>query len=281
VLPTFVIGLREGVEASLIVGVVAAFLTQRGRRDALRKMWAGVISAVMLCIIVGVVLEIVNQSLPQRQQEGLETVVALIAVSMVTYMIVFMKRHARDLKGELESRAGVALAAGSAGALVLMAFLAVMREGLETAVFLLAAFQSSTSPGAAGGGAVLGIVCAVIVGYAIYRGGVRINLSRFFRFTGFVLVLVAAGLCSFAAHTAHEAGWLNAGLGQFVDLSSVIRQGSVSGALVTGVLGIQAQPTWSEATAWLVYFVPVAGVVLWPQARRARGAPSASVPLVA
>jgi high-affinity iron transporter len=281
VLPTFVIGLREGVEASLIVGIVAAFLIQQGRRDALKKMWIGVITALVLCVIAGVILQVINQNLPQRQQEGLETVVALIAVSMVTYMIVFMKRHARNLKGELESHAGQALAAGSAGALVLMAFLAVMREGLETVVFLLAAFQSSTSRTSAGGGAVLGLVCAVIVGYGIYRGGVRINLSRFFRITGFVLVLVAAGLCSFAAHTAHEAGWLNSGLSEFANFSSFIRPGNISGALVTGVLGIQPQPTWSEAIAWIVYFVPVAAVVLWPQAKRPRVAASPSVPVAA
>ena len=149
-----------------------------------------------------------------------------------------------------------------------MAFLAVLREGLETAVFLLAAFQASTSPVAAGMGALLGIVVAVVLGWAIYRGGTRINLARFFKVTGFVLVLVAAGLMSFAAHTAHEAGWLNAGQAQFADFSAVIRPGTVWAALFTGVLGIQPKPTWSEAIAWLVYFVPMSLVILWPQAAR-------------
>src|SRR4051794_40387731 len=193
-LPTFVIGLREGVEASLIVGIVAAFLLQRGRRDALRRMWLGVAAAVVLCIAVGVVLEIVNENLPQRQQEMLETVIALVAVAMVTYMIVFMRRHARTIRGDLESRAGAALAAGSATALILMAFLAVLREGFETSVFLLAAFQSSTSRTASGFGALFGIVLAVIIGWGIYRGGTRVNLARFFTVTGMVLVVVAAGL---------------------------------------------------------------------------------------
>jgi high-affinity iron transporter len=278
VLPTFVIGLREGVEASLIVGIVAAFLIQQGRRDALRTMWIGVGAAVALCLAVGVVLEVVNQNLPQKQQEGLETVVALIAVAMVSYMILFMRRHSRDLKGDLEQHARSALAAGSAAALVTMAFLAVLREGLETAVFLLAAFQASTSPVAAGMGALLGIVVAVLIGWAIYRGGVRINLARFFKVTGVVLVLVAAGLMSFAAHTAHEAGWLNAGQSQFVDLSAVIRPGTISAALFTGVLGIQPKPTWAEAIAWFAYFVPMAIIVLWPKRRVRSAAPPASVP---
>jgi high-affinity iron transporter len=268
VLPTFVIGLREGVEASLIVGIVAAFLIQQDRRDALAKMWVGVVAAIVICVLAGIGLELADQALPQRQQEQLETVVALVAVGFVTYMILFMRRHARDLKGDLEQAAGTALASGSAAALVLMAFLAVMREGLETAVFLVAAFNSSTSRLSAFGGAVLGVVVAVILGWGIYKGGVRINLSRFFRATGFVLVLVAAGLCSFAAHTAYEAGWLHAGLGQFADFSAVIKPGTVAAALLTGVLGIQPKPTWAEAIAWFAYFVPMSLLVLWPQPKK-------------
>jgi high-affinity iron transporter len=273
-LPTFVIGLREGVEASLIVGIVAAFLIQQGRTDALRRMWFGVAAAIAVCLAVAIALEVVNENLPQRQQEMLETVVAVVAVVMVTYMIVFMRRHALSLRGELEARAGHALASGSATALVTMAFLAVMREGLETSVFLLAAFQSSRSKVASGGGALLGIAVAVVVGIGIYRGGRRLNLAKFFTVTGLVLVLVAAGLLSFAAHTAHEAGWLNAWQGQALDLSGFVRPGTVRSALVTGVLGIQPKPTWAELIAWLAYLVPVTLFVVWP--RRTPVRPSAT-----
>jgi high-affinity iron transporter len=129
-IPTFVITLREGVEASLIVGIIAAFLVKEGRRDALRQMWIGVAVAVALCIGVAVVLELVDQELPQRQQEGLETVVGSIAVTAVTYMIVWMRRNARGIKAALEGEAASALATGSTIALVAMAFLAVLREGL-------------------------------------------------------------------------------------------------------------------------------------------------------
>jgi high-affinity iron transporter len=233
-------------------------------------------AGVALCLAAGLGLELADRNLPQQQQEQLETVIALVAVGFVTYMILFMKRHSRNLKGELQERAGAALASGSTTALILMAFLAVLREGLETAVFLVAAFNSSTSRSTAFGGALLGIVVAVVLGWGIYRGGVRINLSRFFRVTGFVLVLVAAGLCSFAAHTAYEAGWLHVGLGQFADFSAVIKPGSVAAALLTGVLGIQPKPTWSEAIAWTVYFVPMALLVLWPQPKSP--APSAPTP---
>ncbi len=208
-LPTFVIGLREGVEAALIVGIIGAFLKQQGRADAVRWMWAGVGFAVTLCAGIAVGLQILDDELPQAQQEGLETVVAAIAVAMVTFMIVWMRRHARGLAGDLRSAAASALARGSILSLVAMAFFAVVREGIETSVFLLAAFQASGDAVSAGIGATLGVLVAVVIGYGIYRGGVRLNLGRFFRVTAAALVLVAAGLVMSAIHTAHEATWFN------------------------------------------------------------------------
>jgi high-affinity iron transporter len=272
--PTLVIALREGVEASLIVGIVAAFLVKEDRRDALRPMWLGIGLAVLLCVGVAVGLRVVGQELPEREQEGLETVIGLIAVGAVTYMIVWMRRHARGLKAALEGHARSALAIGSTAALVGMAFLAVLREGFETAVFMLAAFQDAADPAAAGAGAVIGLVAAIILGVAIYRGGVRINLSRFFRVTGFVLVLVAAGLLATSLHTAHEAGWISALQAQAVDLSWLVNPGTVTGSLLTGMLGLQPEPTVIEAAAYLIYAVPMALYVLWPDRRRPRREPA-------
>ena len=269
-IPTFVITLREGVEASLIVGIIAAFLVKEGRRDAMRQMWAGVAIAVALCAGVAALLEIVGQDLPERGQEALETIVSLVAVTAVTYMIVWMRRHARGIKAQLEGEAASALAAGSTMALVAMAFLAVLREGFETSVFLLAAFQGSRDTTAADAGALLGLVAAVAIGVGLYRGGVRINLTRFFRITGLVLVFVAAGLMATAAHTAHEAGWINGLQGQAVDLSWLVRPGTVSGSLLTGMLGLQPKPTVIEASLYLVYALPMAVYVLWPQSLRLR-----------
>jgi high-affinity iron transporter len=265
VLPTFVIGLREGMEAALIVGIVAAFLGQQGRRDALRQMWIGVALAVTICIAIGVVLQIISSDLPQRQQEGLETVVGAIAVAMVTYMVLWMRRHARDLRGDLERATGSALAEGSAKALVLMAFLAVLREGFETAVFLLATFHASGNATLSWLGAVLGITLAVALGYGIYKGGVHINLARFFRITGIALVIIAAGLVMTAVHTANEAGWISVGQAQAFDLSWLVRPGTPLSSFVTGVLGIQPYPTWIEVIAWLAYLVPMLAVLLVPR----------------
>ncbi len=267
-LATFVIGLREGLEASLIVGIIAAFLGRHGRRDALRQVWVGVGAAVAICIGIGVVLQVVEQSLPQAQQEGLETVVGLFAVAMVTFMIVWMRGHARSMKGELEGAAADALARGSANALVAMAFLAVMREGFETAVFLLATFQASGNALLAAIGAVLGVIVAVVIGYGIYRGGVRLNMARFFRVTGLVLVLVAAGLVMTALHTAFEAGWIQFGQSRAMDLSWLVRPGTPVESLLTGVLGIQAYPTVIETLGWVIYAVPMVLFVAWPQRRR-------------
>jgi high-affinity iron transporter len=264
VLPTFVIGLREGLEAALIVGIIAAFLGQQGRKDALRQVWFGTAVAVVICIAIAVALQVISSDLPQRQQEGLETVVGALAVCMVTYMIIFMRKHARGLKRDLEGAAASALATGSSRALVLMAFLAVLREGFETAVFLLATFHASGDATTSWLGAVLGILLAAAIGYGIYKGGVRLNLARFFRITGLVLVVVAAGLVMTAFHTANEAGWLTAGQTQAFDLSWLVRPGTPLSSLLTGVLGIQPYPAWIEVIAWLAYLVPMLVIVAWP-----------------
>jgi high-affinity iron transporter len=271
-LPTFVIGLREGVEASLIVGIVAAFLIQQGRRDALRWMWAGIALAAGICVAGGVALWLVSRSLPHAEQEALETVIGGIAVAAVTFMIVWMRRNARGLRRALEGHASQALAEGSVFALVGMAFFAVIREGFETSVFLLAAFDSSTSPAATGTGAVLGVIVAVVIGWGIYRGGRQLNLARFFRITGLVLVLVAAGLVATALHTAHEAGWLDGWQAQAIDLRWLVAPGTIRSSLLTGIFGFQPRPTVAEALGYLVYAVPMALYVLWPsrgQRRRA------------
>src|SRR3954453_16561339 len=269
-IPTFVITLREGVEASLIVGIIAAFLVKEGREDAMRQMWIGVAIAIALCTAVGVGLDLVGEQLPQKEQEGLETIIGLVAVAAVTYMIIWMRRHARSIKGTLEGEAASALATGSTLALVGMAFLAVLREGFETSVFLLAAFQDATDTAAAGAGAVLGLVAAIAIGLGLYRGGVHLNLTRFFRATGLILVFVAAGLLASAAHTGHEAGWVNSFQSQALDLTWLVQPGTISGSLLTGMLGLQPTPTQVEVAVYLLYAVPMALYVLWPDRLRRR-----------
>jgi len=266
-LPTFVIGLREGLEAALIVGIIASFLGQQGRRDALRKVWLGVGIAVAICVAVAIGLQVFSSDLPSRQQEQLETVVGGIAIIMVSYMVLWMRRHSRDLKKDLEGAAGRALSEGSSTALVMMAFLAVLREGFETSVFLLATFNASSNKWYGGVGAALGILVAAVVGYGIYKGGVRINLSRFFRITGVVLIIVAAGLVSTAIMTAYEGGWIDQN-NPDINLTWLVRPNTPLASVLTGVLGVQQFESWTMVIGWLVYAVPMLLLVLWPNRRK-------------
>ena len=271
-LATFIIGLREGLEAALIVSIVATFLKRNGQ--PLRPMWIGVGAAIALSILVGVVLSVIESSLPQSAQEGMESIINAIAVVLVTSMILWMAKHARGMKKELETAASEALASGTSRALVVMAFLAVLKEGFETAVFLLATFSAASSAWYAAAGAVLGILAAVVLGYGLYTGGVKLNLAKFFKYTSVFLVLVAAGLLVSALRTAHEAGWLNAGQQRTLDLGWLAPTGSVRGAVLTGVLGIPADPRIVEVLAWVAYVVPMLLIIFWPQAHRPGAAAS-------
>src|SRR5919112_1140905 len=267
-LPTFIIGLREGVEAALIVSIIATFLRQEGAKQALRYVWVGVAAAVAICLAIGFGLQLLDEQLPQREQEMLETVLGGMAVGIVTFMVIWMRRNAAGMAGDLRASAQTALKSGSVGALVGMAFFAVIREGLETAVFLLATFQSATDPASAGTGALLGIVVAVVIGALIYRGSMKLNLNRFFRATGVVLALVAAGLVANTLHTAHEAGWVNFGQHQALDLTWLVVPGTWTASLLTGMLGLQTHPTTIELIGYLAYAIPVLGYVLLPKRQR-------------
>lgn len=275
---TFLIGLREGLEASLIVSIVGAFLKRNGA--TVRPMFAGVALAVLLSVGVGVGLDLFAASLPQAQQEMMETVINAIAVVFVTSMIIWMNGNAAQLKGELEREAGQAVNRGGAFALAAMAFLAVLKEGFETSVFLLAAAETSHGNRwfAVLGGTV-GILTSVGLGAGLYYGGLRINLGRFFRVTGVFLVLIAAGLVLGALRAAHEAGWVSIGQQQVLDLSGWMPSNSVLGAATTGVFGIPADTRLIEVVGWLLYAVPVLVVFLWPA--RLAAAPRARSRLLA
>ncbi|KAB1663260.1 high-affinity Fe2+/Pb2+ permease [Pseudoclavibacter sp. CFCC 13611] len=262
-LGTFLIGLREGLEATLIVGIIAAFLRKNGK--PLRPLIVGVTAAVLLSIAVGVLLQTLSMNLPQAQQEALETVIGAIAVVFVTTMILWMNHHAKSMKRDLEHDASSALNAGGAYALAGMAFLAVVKEGFETAVFLLAAIQASQSSEAlALIGAAAGILVAVAIGFAIYVGGLRLNLRKFFRITGIFLVFIAAGLVLNVFRTAHEAGWIVIGQQQIGDFSAWMPKTSVLGAVITGMFGIPTDPRLIEVLAWLAYLLPVLVIYFWP-----------------
>lgn len=268
-LTTFVIGLREGLEAALVVSIIAAFLTRRGERSLLRPLWMGVGAAVVVSGLVAVGLSAAGRSLPFREREIMEGSLALIAVGGVTYMIVWMRANSHRLKVEIEERASTAVASGSALAFAAMAFVAVVREGLETAVFLLATLTGSRTPALGVGGALAGIAVAVALGYGLYRGGVRVNLARFFSLSGVVLVFVAAGVVALAVHSFAEAGVVTVLQRPAVDLSALIAPGTVRASLITGFLGLQPVPTVAELAAWGLYLLPMLVFTLVPARSRA------------
>jgi len=256
-LTTFAIGLREGLEAALVVGIIAAFLIRRGHREALRPMWWGVAAALAVSAVTALALFVANRSLTLQVREAVEGLLTLVAVVGVSYMIVWMRRHAETLRADLESKASAAFEAGSVAAIAGLAFVAVAREGLETAVFLLALLENSADPQLGAAGAAAGIAVAVAVGYGVYRGGVAVDLRRFFLVTGAILVVVAAGLVASAVHELAEAGVISVLQTPAVDLSSFIRPESVWSSLLTAFIGLQPVPTFAEIVAWGAFLVPM------------------------
>ncbi|MBE9013482.1 FTR1 family protein [Pseudanabaenaceae cyanobacterium LEGE 13415] len=262
-LATFLIMFREGVEAALIVGIIASYLRQTGRTRLMKYIWVGILLATLMCLAVALILQFTSQEFPVQQQELFASIIAFIAVSVLTWMVFWMRRAARSIKGELQSQVEAAIQSSDRTgiALIGMAFLAVAREGLETVVFLMATFQQNVGIGAPIG-AFLGYAAAIAVGYGIYLGGVRLNLRQFFRWTGAFIILVAAGLMASAVRAAHEAGVWNLLQDLAFDSSNVIPIHSVIGATLAGILGYNDTPSVSELVAYFGYLVPTMALFL-------------------
>lgn len=270
---TFVLMLREGLEAALIVGIVAAYLVKIGRRDALPPVLAGVGAAVLVSIVAGVAIVLTVGRLPLVVQETFEGVAGLAAVAVLTWMLFWMRRQGRAIKSDLETGVQSALASGSTTALVGLAFVAVVREGLETVLFLLAIGSSSGASIGTVAAGLVGLATAVAIGYAIFAAGVRIDLRRFFTITGTILIFVSAGLMAFAVHEFGEAGLIANG-GRLFDLNGVLPASSPLGTLLSGLFGYRAAPTPLEAFVWVAYLVPV--LVLFIGLPRRRQVPIAA-----
>ena len=250
--------LREGIEAALIVGIVAGFLKQSGHSRLMPKVWLGVALAALMCLGVGYGIHSATGEIPQKEQEFVVGVIGLVAVAMLTYMILWMKKAARSMKQQLQDSVQMALnrGDGQGWALVGMAFLAVAREGLESVFFLLAVFQQSPT-WSMPVGAVLGLLAAVVIGALIYQGGMRLNLAKFFRWTGAFLIVVAAGLVAGSLRALHEAGVWNHLQEVVFDSSKYLHEDSPLGVLLGGFFGYTDHPTQGEVLAWLLYLVPV------------------------
>lgn len=252
-LAPFLIMLREGLEAALIVGIIASYLRQTGRARWLPAVWVGVFLAVAISLFAGAAVLLAGQEFPQKMQELFEAVVGLVAVGVLSYMVFWMHGAACSIKAQLHDAVdGAFRATSTAWALIGMAFIAVAREGLESVFFLLAIFQQSTGL-AAPLGALGGMAVAVVLGLCIYWGGIRLELRRFFRWTGAFIVLVAAGLLSGVLRNLHEAGIWNLLQVRVFDWSQVLPNSSVFGTVLSGLLGYHESPTQGEVLVWLLY----------------------------
>ncbi len=261
----FLIMLREGLEAALIVSLIASYLKRTGHGKWLGAMWAGVILAVVLCLGLGIFINETTGEFPQKEQELFEGIVAVIAVIILTYMVFWMRKVSRNVRGELEQAVDKAMhhRTGQGWALVLMVFFAVAREGLESVFFLLAAFGQDVGvwPPV---GAVLGLATAVVLGFLLYYGGVRLHLAVFFKWTSLFILLVAAGLAAAAIRAFHEAGLWNHFQQIAFNLSEVLSTHSLTGTLLEGIFGYQESPSVSEVAVYFLYLIPALVLFMLP-----------------
>ncbi len=254
-LSNFLIGLREGLEAALVVGILVAYLVKLGRRESLVPVWIGVGAAIAISLAFGAVLTFTSQSLSFKAQEAFGGIMSIIAVTFVTWMVFWMRRAAKSMKTELQHRVDAALAMGTS-ALVATAFIAVAREGLETALFLWTNAQATGSSAQPLVGAVLGLGAAVLLGYLIYRRAVAIDLAKFFTWTGLALIVVAAGVLAYGIHDLWEAGIVTFGTANAWDITSWYSASSWYGTLLKGVFNFSPNPTVLEVVVWWAYLVP-------------------------
>jgi high-affinity iron transporter len=264
---SFVIALREGIEAALIVSIILAYLKQLGASDRSRLVWWGTGIAVAISALVGAAVFAAEAEFEGRAEEIFEGLVTLAAVSVLTWMIFWMRRQGARIRTELHEKVDTALVTGGL-ALAGLAFFAVLREGIETALFLFAAARGTAvegpdiAPVAQLIGAALGLAVAIVLGVLLYRGGIRMNLRTFFRLTGWVLIVVAAGLFAYSLHELQEAGWLPFLEAHAYDVSATLPDDTGIGAILRGLVGYNADPTWLEVLGWLGYLVVVGGLFL-------------------
>lgn len=262
----FLIMFREGLEAALIVSLIASYLKRTQRSQWLGVVWIGVILAAALCLGLGIFINETTGEFPQKQQELFEGLVAVVAVCILTYMVFWMRKVSRSVKTHLEGAIDNALSAGKGQgwALVAMVFFAVAREGLESVFFLLAAFQQDVGVQAPIG-AVLGLVCAILVGMMIYWGGIKLHLAKFFKWTSLFILFVAAGLAAGAIRAFHEAGLWNYLQDIAFNLTDVLSTHSLLGTFLEGILGYQEAPSVSEVLVYFLYLIPALIFFFIPQ----------------
>jgi high-affinity iron transporter len=276
VLANVLIGLREGLEAGLVVGILVAYLHKIGRRDVLPRLWIGIGGAILLSLTVGAILTFGPSTLSFQAQEILGGSLSILAVGMVTWMTFWMARHARGLSAELRADVDKAVRQRSALALVALGIVSVGREGIETALFVWASVNAGANAALGTLGAVLGILIAVVLAYLIYRGLVRINLGRFFFWTGIFLIVVAAGVLAYGIGDLQEAGVIPGITVHAFSLAHLIPPTSWYGTLLAGIFNFTPEPTVVQVVVWVAYVVIT--LIVFLRVSRARALPAPATP---
>ena len=267
-LPSFLIGIREGLEAALIVGLALGVLAKTGQPQFRKMIWAGVAAAVLISLIIAGILQWIGASLEGTAEEIFEGTTMLLAAGVLTWMIFWMLRNSRRFQLGLESDVRDAVKRGQALALFGIAFFAVLREGIETALFLSAAALSTNSNAVLLGG-LLGIAIAVLIGWALFAATIRLNLGRFFLVTSLLLILFAAGLFAHGIHEFVEVGWIPPILDPVWDINHILSEESISGAMLKTLFGYNGNPSLTEVLAYVSYFV----VILFGLQQYSKGRP--------
>lgn len=259
---SYLIGLREGLEAALIVAILVAYLVRTGNGHALKRVWLGVAAAVGVSIAIGVVLVLIDESLGETLEPAFAGFMSLAAVGLITWMVFWMASRAKGISAHLQGEMDRALATSTV-AVAFVAFVAVVREGAETAVFLWAGINAAGSTVAPLLGALLGLATAVVLGFVVYRGAVRLNMGRLFTWTGAALIIVAGGVLRYAVHEFQEIGWLPGEDNVAIDVSGTFAPDGVPATLVRGLVNLTPTMTWLEVIAWILYVVPTLVLFFW------------------
>jgi len=267
------IGLREGLEAAIVVTILVAFLVKSDRRDALKWVWLGVGAAIAMTIAVFLIIQFGENTISGLAAEAIAGIASLVAVAIVTTMVLWMKKAAATLSGELRGEMARALETGGVAVLSL-AFLAVGREGVETALFMVGYAEAETAWPLAG--LIVGVLIAVAIAYGMYVGALRINLAKFFSYTGVFLIIVAAGILSYGIGALQTVGWLPGLANRAFDVSSWFNWSSWYGEVIQGIFNVTPTPTVLQLAAWLAYLVIVLALFLRPTRKPAK--PSGTPP---
>ena len=274
-------GLREGVEAALIVSIIMAYLAKTGNQRHFGRIWLGAGVAVALSVAIGLVLFNTIGGMEEPAEQIFEGFAMLLAAAVVTWMLFWMRRTSANIKGELQAGVDRALINGGILGLSVLAFMAVIREGIETALFLMGqATAAGTEASSTLIGAIVGLVLAMAIGYGLYRGARVLNLRTFFLWTGVALVFIAAGLLAHAVHEFVEIGWITIGTGTAFDISAILPHEAadggpgVVGSVLRAMFGYTSTPEWITLAVWLVYVVVVLYLYTRPVRRSDARTPS-------